>query len=85
MKLKKYKVYSIKWDTDGDREAKSELPKKIVVGIDFEECKDKDQQIIFDEIVSERITDEYGYCHEGFKCKFLGEEEGDEEYCEELI
>lgn len=65
------KVYGIKWDTDGEE---VELPKttEFKVG-DLEQYLDlneaTDDEVI--DAICEILSNEYGFCHEGFKWRWI--------------
>lgn len=87
------KIYDIKWDvTDGAEEMTPEeieetlaiLPKEIELPEEFNkenymEDDEFDEDAWLDEI-SDWLSEDYGFCHDGFK---LGEEEKDQEIQEE--
>lgn len=61
-------IYDIKWDTDGE---KVKLPKKVEHIFDgYNDINDDD---LLDEI-ADWLTDEYGYCHDGFDVKEISED-----------
>lgn len=51
------KAINIKWDTDGDMKLLRELPSEIEIP---EDIKDEDE-------ISDYLSDETGFCHEGFE------------------
>ena len=53
---------NIKWDTDGDMEIFEELTTEVEIP-DYLTTDDEDD--LLDEI-SDWLSDEFGYCHEGF-------------------
>ena len=57
------KVVNIKWDTDGDMELLEELPTEVEIP-DYLITDDEDD--LLDE-VSDWLSDEYGFCHDGFE------------------
>lgn len=58
-------IYDIKWD-DEDYDVKPDLPKTIAHNFDgYDDINDED---LIEEI-SDWLSDEYGYCHFGFKVK----------------
>lgn len=59
--MRKYKVENIQWDCDGDEEVLASLPKEMEVNVD--ESLDSDEVMDF---ISNKISDETGYCHNGF-------------------
>jgi hypothetical protein len=69
----KYKIYRIKWDTDGETYKSLGLPTSLVIDTDelgWEINNPNDEDEIAD-IVSDWLSDEYGYCHDGFLGKKL--------------
>lgn len=59
------KAINIKWDTDGDMELLEQLPTKMEIP----------EGIIDEEEISDYLTDEIGFCHEGFDLVNLETEE----------
>ena len=64
------KVYSIKWDTDGDTKLLKSLPQEIEVdlaciGININP-NDPNYKDIVNDTISDWLYDAYGYCHYGF-------------------
>lgn len=57
------KAVNIKWDTDGDTELLEELPTEVEIH-DYLITDDEDD--LLDEI-SDWLSDEYGFCHDGFE------------------
>lgn len=51
------KAINIKWDTDGDMELFNELPTEMEIP----------KGMIDEEEISDYLTDETGFCHEGFE------------------
>lgn len=60
------KAINIKWDTDGDKDVFNELPTELIVPDEFEEMYKKDKEYALEEI-SDWLSDETGFCHEGFE------------------
>lgn len=60
------KAINIKWDTDGDKEVLNELPIEMIIPDELEEMYKKDREYALDEI-SEWLSDETGFCHDGFE------------------
>jgi len=65
------KVNDIEWDTDGDNSV--ELPKSMSftatyedLDIDAEYDIQEDYEDVIGEYVSDKISDETGFCHNGF-------------------
>lgn len=62
------KAINIKWDTDGDKEVFDELPTEMVIPDELEELYKKDKEYALEEI-SDWLSDEIGFCQEGFEIK----------------
>lgn len=60
------KAINIKWDTDGDMEVFNELPTEIIIPNELEELYKKDREYALEEI-SDLLSDETGFCHDGFE------------------
>lgn len=60
------KAINIKWDTDGDKEVFNELPTEMVIPDELEEMYKKDKEFALEEI-SDLLSDETGFCHDGFE------------------
>ena len=60
------KAINIKWDTDGDKEVLNELPTEMIVPDELEEMYKKDREYALEEI-SDWLSDETGFCHDGFE------------------
>lgn len=60
------KAINIKWDTDGDMEVFNELPTEIIIPNELEELYKKDREYALEEI-SDWLSDETGFCHDGFE------------------
>lgn len=60
------KAINIKWDTDGDKEVLNELPTEMIIPNELEELYKKDREYALEEI-SDWLSDETGFCHDGFK------------------
>lgn len=60
------KAINIKWDTDGDKEVLNELPTEIIIPNELEELYKKDREYALEEI-SDLLSDETGFCHDGFE------------------
>ena len=63
MEETKMKAVNIKWDTDGDIEVFENLPTEVEIP-DYLITDDEDD--LLDE-VSDWLSDEYGFCHDGFE------------------
>ena len=59
------KAINIKWNTDGNNETLNELPTEIIIPDELEEIYKKDRKYAFEEI-SDWLSDEIGFCHDGF-------------------
>lgn len=60
------KAINIKWDTDGDKDIFNELPTEMIIPNELEELYKKDREYALEEI-SDWLSDETGFCHDGFK------------------
>ena len=60
------KAINIKWDTDGDKEVFNDLPTEMIVPDELEKMYKKDKEYALDEI-SDWLSDETGFCHDGFE------------------
>ena len=60
------KAINIKWDTDGDMEVFNELPTEMIIPNELEELYKKDKEYALEEI-SDWLSDETGFCHDGFE------------------
>lgn len=60
------KAINIKWDTDGDKEVLNELPTEMIIPDELEELYKKDREYALEEI-SDWLSDETGFCHDGFE------------------
>ena len=60
------KAINIKWDTDGDKEVFNELPAEMILPDELEEMYKKDKEFALEEI-SDWLSDETGFCHDGFE------------------
>ena len=60
------KATNIKWDTDGDMEVFNELPTEMIIPDELEEMHKKDKEYALEEI-SDWLSDETGFCHDGFE------------------
>lgn len=64
----KVKIFDIEWDMDEDDDAV--LPTEIVNEFDYKGDNDE-----LEETITDWLTDEYEYCHEGFNYEIIEEEE----------
>lgn len=70
--VKRYRVYNIEWDTDG--EDIDHLPTHLTSEIEFyNDTNYSDDEIT--EMISDDITDRIGFCHFGFEYEEINEEE----------
>ena len=70
--VKRYRVYNIQWDTDG--EDIDHLPTHLTSEIEFyNDTNYSDNEIT--EMISDDITDRIGFCHFGFEYEETNEEE----------
>lgn len=60
------KAIHIKWDTDGDKDVLDDLPKELVLPEILEKLYKDDKEYALDEI-SDWLSDETGFCHDGFE------------------
>lgn len=62
------KAISIKWDTDGDMEVLNELPTELIIPDDLEELykRKEDREYALEEI-ADWLSEDTGFCHDGFK------------------
>ena len=60
------KAINIKWNTDGDKKVFNELPEEMIVPNELEEMYKKDREYALEEI-SDWLSDETGFCHDGFE------------------
>ena len=60
------KATNIKWDTDGDMKVFNELPTEMTVPNELEEMYKKDREYALEEI-SDWLSEETGFCHDGFE------------------
>lgn len=60
------KAINIKWDTDGDNEIFESLPKEMFIPDELEIMYEKDKEYALEEI-SDWLSDETGFCHDGFE------------------
>ena len=60
------KAINIKWDTDADKEVLNELPTEMIIPDELEEMYKKDKEYALEEI-SDWLSDEIGFCHDGFE------------------
>lgn len=60
------KAKNIKWDTDGDMEVFNELPTEMIIPDELEEMYKKDKEYALEEI-SDWLSEETGFCHDGFE------------------
>lgn len=60
------KVINIKWDTDGDMEVFNELPTEMIIPDELEKMYKKDREFALEEI-SDWLSEETGFCHDGFE------------------
>ena len=61
-----FKAINIKWDTDRDMEVLNELPTEMIIPNELEELYKKDREYALEEI-SDWLSDETGFCHDGFE------------------
>ena len=61
-----FKAINIKWDTDRYMEVLNELPTEMIIPNELEELYKKDREYALEEI-SDWLSDETGFCHDGFE------------------
>lgn len=59
------KATNIMWDTDGDNEIFEKLPKEMFVPDELEIIYEEDKEYALEKI-SDWLSDETGFCHDGF-------------------
>lgn len=64
--MSKIRVYNIDWDTDGDNDIKNTLPDELLLNTEYLDIQDDENIYEIEDVVSEYLSDEYGYCHYGF-------------------
>lgn len=60
------KAINIMWDTDGDNKIFESLPKEMFIPDKLEIMYEKDKEYTLEEI-SDWLSDETGFCHDGFE------------------
>lgn len=60
------KAINIKWDTDGDEEVFNELPIEMIIPNEIETIYKEDKKYALEEI-SNWLSSETGFCHNGFE------------------
>lgn len=60
------KAINIMWDTDGDNELFNKLPTEMFIPDELEIMYEKDKEFALEEI-SDWLSDETGFCHDGFE------------------
>lgn len=62
------KAINIKWDTDGDMEVLNELPTELIIPDDLEELykRKEDREYALEEI-TDWLSEDTGFCHDGFE------------------
>lgn len=71
------KAINIKWDTDGDKEVFDEFPTETTIPDYLEEIYRENEDDGLDEI-ADWLSEETGFCHEGFKIARKSDKENDE-------
>lgn len=61
------KVFNIKWDTGGDKDALASLPKTVKPPEDLFSAEKFETTGDLLDAVSDWLSDEYGFCHDGFE------------------
>lgn len=60
------KAINIKWDTDGDMGVFNALPTEMIVPDELETIYKRDREYVLEE-VSDWLSEETGFCHDGFE------------------
>lgn len=60
------KAINIKWDTDGDEKVLQDLPTEMIIPDELAEYYSADKEYIMEEI-SDWLSEETGFCHDGFE------------------
>lgn len=60
------KAINIMWNPDGDSEIFENLPKEMLIPDELEIMYEKDKEYALEEI-SDWLSDETGFCHDGFE------------------
>lgn len=58
----KIRIFNIRWDTDGDKKVLKTLPKEV-----YYESKSEADTDSLDDVLSNFLSDSFGYCHFGFE------------------
>ena len=73
MEEKKFKVFNILWDVDdaGENDLDAQevldtLPKETIVTITSDDA-DLDDEVSIADYISDYLSDEFGFCHNGFE------------------
>lgn len=66
MEKRKFNVFNIYWDVDECDENDSLPPTETEVEIDSENVGDLYDDELCEDLISNYLSDEYGYCHLGF-------------------
>ena len=61
------KAINIKWDTDGDMEVLESLPTEVEIPDNLLEGYDGTNFDTYYPDISDWLSDEYGFCHDGFE------------------
>ena len=62
----KVKCTNIHWDTDGDKKLFENLPQEVVITLDEYNIGE-----YLDDAISDKLSDMYGFCHEGYEYKII--------------
>ena len=60
------KAINIKWDTDGNKRILQDLPTEIIIPDYLEKLYESDRENALEEI-SDWLSEETGFCHDGFE------------------
>lgn len=64
---------NVKWDTDGESLKSCGLKKNFEAEVDMEDVNFQSSDDEIEERLSDWLSDEYGYCHEGFDYEIIPE------------
>lgn len=64
--MSKIRIYNIDWNTDGDDDVKSTLPDELLLNTEHLDIQDDEDIYETEDVISEYLSDEYGYCRRGF-------------------
>lgn len=70
--MSKIRVYDIDWDTDDDEIIREELPEEILLNTEYLDVENEEDIYELEDVISDYLSDEYGYCHKGFNFERIG-------------